>query len=148
VAERGDFTPSEAGEGGQQDQRAEAPIVVAVGPAVEGHGPQCALGVGPAQVDLGHGMHLTVPLKSQAVTAACELPDIADRAAADQFGQLEDLGDGQDRAFGCCFASGSPDAAGMWTGPNDGAVNVVKTQGWLATVSGTPLPPLRPARMS
>jgi hypothetical protein len=32
--------------------------------------------------------------------------------------------------------------------PNDGAVRVVKTHGWPATVSGTPLPPLSPARMS
>ena len=35
-----------------------------------------------------------------------------------------------------------------WTGPNDGAVSVVKTHGWVATVSGMPLPPVSPARMS
>ena len=32
--------------------------------------------------------------------------------------------------------------------PNDGAVSVVNTHGWVATVSGMPLPPLSPARMS
>ena len=36
----------------------------------------------------------------------------------------------------------------VWTGPNDGAVSVAKTAGWLATEGGTPLPPARPARMS
>jgi hypothetical protein len=41
------------------------------------------------------------------------LADIADRMAADQLGQLEDLGDGQDRALGSLFASRSPDAAGI-----------------------------------
>jgi len=35
-----------------------------------------------------------------------------------------------------------------WTGPNDGAVRVTKTQGWSATVAGMPLPPVSPARMS
>jgi hypothetical protein len=35
-----------------------------------------------------------------------------------------------------------------WTGPNDGAVSVVNTHGWVATVSGMPLPPDSPARMS
>ena len=37
---------------------------------------------------------------------------------------------------------------GRWTGPKEGAVRVVNTHGWAATVSGTPLPPDSPARMS
>jgi hypothetical protein len=35
-----------------------------------------------------------------------------------------------------------------WTGPKEGAVSVVKTLGWLATVSGMPLPPLSPVRIT
>ena len=34
------------------------------------------------------------------------------------------------------------------TGPNDVAVSVANTHGWVLTVSGTPLPPTRPARTS
>lgn len=56
-------------------------------------------------------MHHAVPLESEAVAAACELADVADRATADHLGQLEDLGDGQDRALGCGLASRSPHAA-------------------------------------
>jgi hypothetical protein len=35
-----------------------------------------------------------------------------------------------------------------WTGPNEGAVRVVNTHGWVAMLSGTPLPPDSPARIS
>ena len=35
-----------------------------------------------------------------------------------------------------------------WTGPKEGAVRVANTTGWPVTVSGTPLPPTSPARMS
>ena len=34
-----------------------------------------------------------------------------------------------------------------WTGPNEGAVRVANTSGFSATVSGTPLPPVTPARI-
>ena len=36
----------------------------------------------------------------------------------------------------------------VWTGPKEGAVKVANTHGWMATDSGTPLPPASPARMS
>ena len=36
----------------------------------------------------------------------------------------------------------------VWTGPNPGAVKVANTVGWWRDLSGTPLPPTRPARMS
>jgi hypothetical protein len=36
----------------------------------------------------------------------------------------------------------------VWTGPNDGAVNVANTHGCAASDSGIPLPPASPARMS
>ena len=56
---------------------------------------------------------------------------------------------------GGCFAAGaapgSP-AAGpgrrVWTGPKQGAVKVANTHGCAATVSGMPLPPVSPARIS
>ena len=35
----------------------------------------------------------------------------------------------------------------VWTGPKLGAVRVANTHGCAATVSGTPLPPVRPERM-
>ena len=35
-----------------------------------------------------------------------------------------------------------------WTGPNEGAVKVANTHGWVAIVSGMPLPPVSPARTS
>jgi len=54
-----------------------------------------------------------MPLESKAVAAARKTANIADRAAADQLGQLEDLGDGQDRALWGLLASGSPDTAGV-----------------------------------
>jgi hypothetical protein len=34
------------------------------------------------------------------------------------------------------------------TGPKEGAVSVVNTHGWLATVAGMPFPPVSPARTS
>ena len=37
--------------------------------------------------------------------------------------------------------------ARVLTVPKEGAVKVAKTAGWVATVSGTPLPPVRPERM-
>jgi hypothetical protein len=37
--QRGHFAPSQAGEGGQQDERQVAPVMVAVGPVVVGHLP-------------------------------------------------------------------------------------------------------------
>ncbi len=36
----------------------------------------------------------------------------------------------------------------VWTSPKEGAVKVANTHGWMATDSGTPLPPASPARMS
>jgi hypothetical protein len=55
---------------------------------------------------------------------------------------------------GCAVAAGSAAqgaalvfAAGV-DGPKEGAVRVRNTAGWVATVSGTPLPPVSPARMS
>jgi hypothetical protein len=38
--------------------------------------------------------------------------------------------------------------AGEVDGPKDGEMRVVNTHGWVATLSGTPLPPDSPARMS
>src|SRR5262249_17411767 len=87
--------------------------MVAVGPAVEGRRPQCLLGIGPGPVDLGGSAHLAIALESEPVATARELAEIADRTAADQLGQLEDLGDGQDRALWSLFTSRSPDAAGI-----------------------------------
>ena len=48
-------------------------------------------------------------------------------------------------------ASGYPPVGGRDAGVDrseGGAVRVAKTQGWMATDSGTPLPPASPARMS
>jgi hypothetical protein len=65
-------------------------------------------------------------------------------------------GTGQPVAVGACLDASAGSASQKsavfsrwtWTGPNDGAVSVVSTHGWLATVSGMPLPPDSPARMS
>ncbi len=54
-----------------------------------------------------------MPLESEPVATARELANVADRVAADQLGQFEDLGHGQDGALRCLLASGSPDAAGI-----------------------------------
>jgi hypothetical protein len=52
-----------------------------------------------------------MPLESQAIAAARDLAHVADGATADHIGQLEDLGNGQDRPFGRCLTSSSPDTA-------------------------------------
>jgi len=43
--------------------------------------------------------------------ATRDLADVADRAASDLPGQLEDLGHGQDRPFGCVLCPGAADPA-------------------------------------
>jgi hypothetical protein len=52
-----------------------------------------------------------MPPVPQPVLAIWQATDVADWAAADQFGQLEDLCHGQDRAFRCQLGSGASDAA-------------------------------------
>jgi hypothetical protein len=79
--------------------------------AVLAHGPQSRLGGWPAGVDLRRGARDAVPPVPQPVMAIWQAPDIADRTAADQVSQLEDLGHGQDGTFGCLLDSGAPDAA-------------------------------------
>jgi len=109
--ERGCFSPAQTGEGGQEHESAVAPVMVVVGSAVLAHGPQSRFGGRPAGVDVRCGAHGAMPPVPQPVTAIRQAPDVADRAAADQFGQFEDLCHGQDRAFGCPLGSGAPDAA-------------------------------------
>jgi hypothetical protein len=51
--------------------------------------------------------HLTVPLEAQPVAVCRELADVADRSAAHQLGEREDLGDGRHRSLGHVLISGS-----------------------------------------
>jgi hypothetical protein len=57
--------------------------------------------------------HLTFSAKSQPVATIRKLADIADRAAADSLGQLEDLGDRQHRPFGGVLLTSATNAAGI-----------------------------------
>jgi len=83
--------------------------VITVGLAIGGHRPDRLIGHRPCRVDLGCGPHHAIALETQPVAAAGQLADVADRAAAHQLGELEDLGDGQDRAFRRVLAARAPD---------------------------------------
>jgi hypothetical protein len=63
---------------------------------VQGHCPQRPLRFRPARVQLRPGSHFPVHAEPEPVTASWQLAYIADRMTADELGQLEDLGDGQD----------------------------------------------------
>jgi hypothetical protein len=78
----------------------------------------------PAQAGVG----VFVPLAARQPPSVRAATGIATRAAADDFAAL---------LIGLAC-----------TGPKEGAVKVANTTGWMATDSGTPLPPASPARMS
>jgi hypothetical protein len=87
--------------------------MAAIGPAVIGHLPQGALGIVTRGVHLRRGPHLPIPAEAEPVATSRKLADIADRAAADALGQLEDLGDCEYRAFGGVLLASATDAAGV-----------------------------------
>src|SRR5262249_5256235 len=88
-------TPPQARECGQQYQGAESAVVIEVDPAFIGKLPQCALGRFAGAVDLWRGSHHVIATEPQPVAARRKLANVADRAAADPLGQIEDLGDGE-----------------------------------------------------
>jgi hypothetical protein len=84
--------------------------MVTVGPTVAGHLPQGPLSLGAAGVHLRGGAHLAVTTEPEPV-ATRDLADVADRAAPDLLGQLEDLRHGQDRPLARVLGPGAADAA-------------------------------------
>ncbi len=87
--------------------------MAAIGLAVIGHLPQGTLGIVTRGVHLRRGPHLPVPAEAEPVATSRKLADMADRAAADALGQLEDLGDCECRAFGGVLLASATDAAGV-----------------------------------
>lgn len=87
AAERGYLSPAQTGEGGQENEGAVAPVVVVICSAVIAEGPQGRFGCLPGEVDLRRGAHGAMPPVPQPVMAIWKTPDVADRAATDQFGR-------------------------------------------------------------
>jgi len=116
ATQSGHLAPAQTGERGQQYQSAVTRVVTAVGPAVGGHLPKRPVGHGPGRADLLCGAHYTTALETQPVAATGKLANITHRTAAHQLGELEDLDDGQQGAFGRVLTTRTPDPRGAGGG--------------------------------